>query len=161
MTDIGLVVRILALYLVAAWMTGYITRSLGGGSDAQAAAGLFWPTMLVLGPCILIWNYFDAHPLIWDTVNPSQILDRAIIRLTLRKIQEDETGALYQGYHPSLLEGHRSNVISHKYVEVQVKDTKQRRTYRIPVPQGIKTAKEGVAWSFNLNEKDYNPAIQS
>jgi len=161
MTDIGLVVLIITFYIVGAWITGYVTRSLGGGFDDQGLAGTFWPVMTVIGPCILIARYFDARPLIWDAINPSQILDRTIIRLTLKKIQEDETGALYQGYHPGLLRDRRREVTPHKYVEVQVKDTKQRRTYRIPVPQGIKTAKEGVAWSFDIDEKDYNPAIQS
>lgn len=40
---------------------------------------------------------------------------------------------------------------------VQVKDSSTPRVYFIQVPTFIKTAREGVAWSFGKKEKEYNP----
>lgn len=40
---------------------------------------------------------------------------------------------------------------------VQVKDSSTKRVYFIQVPSKIKTAKEGVAWTFGKKEKEYNP----
>ena len=40
---------------------------------------------------------------------------------------------------------------------VKVKDASTDRVYIIRVPPDIKTCKEGVAWTFGLREKEYNP----
>lgn len=44
---------------------------------------------------------------------------------------------------------------------VKVTDHSTDREYLLYVPSNIKTCREGIAWTFGLNEKDYNPLIET
>ena len=44
---------------------------------------------------------------------------------------------------------------------VKVKDTSTSREYLLYVPDHIKTCKQGIAWTFDLKEEEYNPLIES
>lgn len=46
-------------------------------------------------------------------------------------------------------------------VVVKVQDSSTDRKYFLRVPPTVKTAKEAVAWTFNLTENDYNPSKET
>jgi len=44
---------------------------------------------------------------------------------------------------------------------VRVKDTSTERQYAICVPKDVKTAHEGIAWTFDLTPEEYMPEQES
>lgn len=44
---------------------------------------------------------------------------------------------------------------------VKVKDSSTDREYLLYVHNNIKTCREGIAWTFGLDEKEYNPIIET
>lgn len=44
---------------------------------------------------------------------------------------------------------------------VKVKDSSTDREYLLYVPSHIKTCKEGIAWTFDLKEEEYNPILET
>jgi hypothetical protein len=82
--------------------------------------------------------------------------DRYLAETGARPVHRDETGVLWR------IELSRDEPVT--MVEV-VNSTPEpdgtRRTYYLRVPPGIRTAREGVAWTFGLSENDYEPARQT
>jgi hypothetical protein len=44
---------------------------------------------------------------------------------------------------------------------VKVKDSSTDRVYLLYVPSHIKTCKAAIAWTFGLNEQEYDPIIET
>lgn len=52
-------------------------------------------------------------------------------------------------------------LFANKEQYVKVKDSSTDRIYLLYVPGHIKTCKAAVAWTFGLNEQEYNPVIET
>lgn len=83
-------------------------------------------------------------------------VSRFLLDSGAQPIQEDEAGVLYvkKIFRDELL------------VMVKVKNSTQEldgsfKDYFLRVPPHTKTAKEGVAWTFQMQAKDYNPQLQT
>jgi hypothetical protein len=70
-------------------------------------------------------------------------------------LNEDECGVLYR----MPMERDQFNMV--RVVNRTPEPDGTFRTYFIAVPPNMKTAREGVAWSFQMESEDYNPAIET
>jgi len=78
--------------------------------------------------------------------------DRYIQELGLRPVHEDETGQLFRTEFkndPEVL------------TMVRVVDTSTGRPYFLRVPPDMQTAKEAVAWTFDVPPQEYSPRAES
>lgn len=71
------------------------------------------------------------------------------------QVQEDETGALWK------LTRANANAAMVEVKNSTPEPDGSYRTYMLRVPPTVKTAKEGVAWTFGMREKDYHPEVQT
>jgi len=69
-----------------------------------------------------------------------------------RKLQEDEYGVLYEHRLPD-----DEPILVVKVTNSTPEPDGTYREYFLRVPPDTETAKEGVAWSFHLEDKDYHP----
>lgn len=88
-------------------------------------------------------------------------LERFIIDSGARKIHEDECGVLYHKVFTS-----HDSLTDEPLVVVMVDNSTPepdgtRQRFFLRVPPTIKSAREAVAWTFGLDEDDYNPTIES
>lgn len=102
-------------------------------------AFLLWP---------ISWPFVAVGILFSRIVVPA--MDAGISRLTRKKIHEDGYGILYTQRTPD-----RDSVA----LFVQVKDETGRHTIR--VDRKVTTAKEAVAWTFDMKPEEYNPIRQT
>lgn len=77
--------------------------------------------------------------------------DRFIVDSGLKPVHEDETGQLFKAE----LEGDEPLAM------IRVVDATSKKPYWLRVPPTMKTAKEAVAWTFNLKPEDYHPIQES
>lgn len=83
-------------------------------------------------------------------------MSRYLIDAKAQRIHEDEYGVLYYKEVPE----------DEPIVMVEVKDATSlpdgsRRAYFLRVPSYVRTAREAVAWTFNLSECEYDPQIET
>ncbi|MDZ4834920.1 MAG: hypothetical protein SGJ27_14170 [Candidatus Melainabacteria bacterium] len=88
-------------------------------------------------------------------------LERFIIDSGAKKIHEDECGVLYHKVFTS-----SDSLTDEPLVVVMVDNSTPepdgtRQRFFLRVPPNVRTAREAVAWTFGLDEDDYNPAIES
>jgi len=81
--------------------------------------------------------------------------DRIISELGAKKVQMDDYGALY------VLEDYALDDGEEVAKFVRVSDPSTDRKYMLRVPPDTKTARGGVAWTFDIAEEDYAPAQES
>lgn len=80
-------------------------------------------------------------------------------RIGYETIKEDvEATVIHQDGTSELLEISFGD-IKERYVKV--KDSSTEREYLLYVPNNIKRCREGIAWTFGLQENEYNPIIES
>lgn len=78
-------------------------------------------------------------------------IESTLGRLSAKKISEDEIGVLYRG------EGWR--LITEDYVYVRVQDDTGNHYLR--VPPWVNSAREGIAWTFQMESIDYQPNMET
>lgn len=83
-------------------------------------------------------------------------LERYVSESGLHEIQRDEFGVLYK----------KDFADDESLVMVQVSNSTpeengERREYFLRVPPNITTARQGIAWTFGLEELEYHPLIES
>ena len=75
-------------------------------------------------------------------------------------IHRDDTGALWQ----QILGSRDQHVDTVHFVEV-VNGTREpdgsNKRYHLQVPPWVRTAREAVAWTYGLSEKDYQPIVRT
>jgi hypothetical protein len=88
-------------------------------------------------------------------------LERFIIDSGAKKIGEDECGVLYHKVFTA------SDVLTDEPLVVVMVDNSTpepdgtRQRFFLRVPPNIRTAREAVAWTFGMDEDEYNPAVES
>lgn len=136
----------LGVYLVGLVAGLYAVHWYAQGEDRSMAVtgAIFWPiTVVVLVALVVIYLLIQA----WQAGNPFVWLDRLIGRLTLKKVAADEYGELWRHAAP------REPVVF-----VRVRD--HTGTHDIRVPPITKTARAGVAWTYNMTETEYAPLVR-
>lgn len=88
-------------------------------------------------------------------------LERFIIDSGAIKVHEDECGVLYHKVFTS-----HDSLTDEPLVVVMVDNSTPepdgtRQRFFLRVPPTMKSAREAVAWTFGMDEDDYNPAIES
>lgn len=73
-------------------------------------------------------------------------------------IQEDNYGVLY---HKSFSESWRDNIRVVKVINKSPEPDGTFNVYFLQVPPWCKTAKEAVAWTFDMREEDYDPIVET
>lgn len=73
-----------------------------------------------------------------------------------KKIQQDEFGVLYEKQVP----GDEPIVVVKVYNSTPEPDG-SIKAYFLRVPPRVRTAKEAVAWTFNMEKEDYNPSQET
>jgi hypothetical protein len=74
----------------------------------------------------------------------------------VRKIQEDEFGALYRKELPG-----DEPIVVVKVLNSTAEPDGEYKTYVLRVPPGISTAREAVAWTFQMKAVDYKPIVET
>jgi hypothetical protein len=123
----------------------------------------------------LVYGFAVAWPIVWVIAifagfvelvkwisshihfpTPFAAIDELIWIISRKEIQRDETGILYQGLCP------------HERTRLEVKVSDGQGTHWMRVPFGfrgstpmIETAKEAVAWTFNMDHQEYKPVFTS
>jgi hypothetical protein len=108
-------------------------------------------------------NLIDYLLLIEDDLNPLKVIkvkNAEVRRYLMKRIGYDK------------IKNHTSVEIIHtdgdsellkinedKYVKV--KDSSTEREYLLYVPNHIERCKQGIAWTFDLKEKEYNPVMET
>ncbi len=88
-------------------------------------------------------------------------LERFIIDSGAKKISEDECGVLYHKVFTA------SDLLTDEPLVVVMVDNSTpepdgtRQRFFLRVPPNIRTAREAVAWTFGMDEDEYNPAVES
>ncbi len=83
-------------------------------------------------------------------------LDNFLVRSIARKIQEDDRGVLYQK------DDHGDGpLLAVKVLNSTPKPDGSFKTYFLRVPPHIRSTKEGVARTFNLNKDENAPDVES
>ncbi len=105
----------------------------------------------------------DYTLLIKEDINPLKVLkisNMEVRRFLMKRIGYDKikddasVKVIHQDGTSELLD-----INGDKYVKVR--DSSTQREYLLYVPEHIKECKQGIAWTFDLTEKEYNPIIQS
>ncbi len=73
-----------------------------------------------------------------------------------QEVHSDETGRLYR-----LLTEHSYAIFLVRVVNSTPEPDGTRKEYMIQVPPDIRTARDGIAWTFNLTGSQYQPQIQT
>lgn len=85
-------------------------------------------------------------------------LDRFLTLLgdveTLRPVHADETGELYRLFEDDYMS-------PEPLVVVRLTDPSTGRRYFLRVPPNIQTAREALAWSFQMDPDDWGPAVET
>lgn len=88
--------------------------------------------------------------------------DEPLVMVKVVNSTPESTGSLTRD--EALLEFSPQSPVCHDGMMIplsQVPSCLRFKSYFVRVPPSIKKAKEGVAWSFGKQEKDYDPAFQS
>lgn len=78
-------------------------------------------------------------------------IESTLGRLSAKKISEDEIGILYRGEGWGLL--------AEDYMFVKVQDN--TGIHRLRVPPWVTSARNGIAWTFQLDAPDYQPVMET
>ncbi len=119
----------------------------GESSDSsfEYAVCLAWPIILTVICVVFIWQGINFL---------FRLFVRAIDFLILISIRclvcSDETGELWRAPAPNI-------DLCIQWVKVQDKTG----THWIQVPPNIKTAREGVAWTYQMKPEEYNPNVRT
>ncbi|MBI2811631.1 MAG: hypothetical protein HYX67_12510 [Candidatus Melainabacteria bacterium] len=84
-------------------------------------------------------------------------IKKFLVDVGAKEVQRDECGILYRHFVHEVLEP----IVM---VEVTNSTSEADGTYKkyfLRVPPNITTAKAGIAWTFNLENKDYSPSVQT
>lgn len=109
-------------------------------------------------------NLNDFLLLIQENLEPKKVLEvknAEIRRYLIKRIGYEEIKNDVQA--EVLHQDGTSELLKFKSGEcyVKVKDSSTEREYLLYVPEWTKTCKQGIAWTFGLEEKEYNPIIES
>ncbi|MDP1570799.1 MAG: hypothetical protein Q8L86_12445 [Vicinamibacterales bacterium] len=105
--------------------------------------------------------------LVSETLDPREVLGignqeirRYLIkRIGFQKIKDAVSAVVLHTDGTSELLECTIGAIKERYVKV--KDASTEREYLLYVPDNVKTCREGIAWTFGLSEKEYDPAIET
>lgn len=116
-----------------------------GGAITCYMACLVWPVILLIMVIFIIAMLFREA-----AICGTSWIDSLILIILRRKIHFDETGELWRSSAPN----------AELYAQwVKVKD--KTGVHWIQVPLSIKTARDGVAWTYGLKEDEYHPTVRS
>jgi hypothetical protein len=87
-------------------------------------------------------------------------LDRYLRGLNAKRVREDQCGTLWYG-HLDLSDRGPSGLVADPVVLVELRDSTSGERSLLRVPPTTLTPRDGVAWSFRLAPKEYQPAAEA
>lgn len=85
--------------------------------------------------------------------------ERFVEDLGAELLAKDAWGALYRT--PTLKVWRNNRLVENRFVFVKVRDASTNRDYLLRVPPNMERPKQAIAWTFGLNEDEYNPTVQT
>lgn len=135
------------LVLIGFYIVHWLDKQgkLSGDLSFEHMLCIFWPitfTAFIATAIAVLLRDVMIHVISW--------IDLLIPIIARRKTHSDETGELWRSFAPN---------IEHYTQWVKVKD--KTGIHWIQVPLSIKTAREGVAWTYSLKENEYHPIVRT
>ncbi|MGH7745555.1 MAG: DUF6745 domain-containing protein [Candidatus Dormibacteria bacterium] len=98
-----------------------------------------------------------------DWINENNLEVRRVIQEQMgeRFVKEMDAKLIHEDLRGKLLEIELPNDPEKIARYVHVKDSSTDRDYYLRVPPTINRTAEGIAWTFNMDEKDYNPMAEA
>jgi len=88
-------------------------------------------------------------------------LSKYMLESGAQEIHRDQFGVLYRKEMPRTLWGEAEPILMVQLVNKTPEPDGTFKTYFLRVPPEIQTTREAVAWTFAMNQQDYNPTQES